>query len=55
MSLAGPLRARLDYRDPIDLGDEVVLAAFGCGDGRRCLAFTVGDRARAVASVEPLG
>jgi len=54
VSLAGPFRARLDYRDPIDLGDEVVLAGFDGGDDRRCLAFTVGGRARAVASVEPL-
>ena len=54
VSPAGPYRARLDYRDPIDLGDDVELAAFGFGDGRRCLAFVVGDRVRAVASVEPL-
>ncbi len=51
---AEPQRALLDYRDPVDLGDDVELAAFGFGDGRRCLAFVVGDRVRAVASVEPL-
>jgi len=54
VSLAGPYRARLEYRDPIDLGDEVVLAGFDGGEDRRCLAFTVGGRTRAVASVEPL-
>ena len=43
-SLTRPHRAKLDYRDPIDLGDEVELAAFDGGDGRRCLAFVVGDR-----------
>ncbi len=46
-----PLRAELDYRDPIDLGDRVELASFSPGDGRRCLAFVIGDRARAVAAV----
>ena len=50
-SLALPLRAELDYRDPIDLGDEVELAGFDGENGRRCLAFLVGDRVRAVASV----
>jgi len=54
VSLARPHRALLDYRAPIDLGDDVELAAFGGGDGRRCLAFVVGDRVRAVAAVEPL-
>ena len=54
MSPAGPYRARLDYRDPIDLGDEVELAGFRGGAGERLLAFEVGGRAKAVASVEPL-
>ena len=54
VSLAGPFRARLEYRDPLDLGDELVLAGFDGGDDRRCLAFMVGGRVRAVASVEPL-
>jgi len=54
VSLVEPHRARLDYRDPIDLEDDVALAGFDGGDGRRCLAFVVGGRARAVASVEPL-
>jgi len=51
---AVPSRAELDYRDPLDLGDEVELAAFAAGAEQRCLAFTVGDRVRAVASIEPL-
>jgi acyl-ACP thioesterase len=54
VSLAEPHRARLDYRDPIDLDDDVTVAGFDGGDSRRCLAFVVGGRARAVASVEPL-
>ena len=54
VSLAQPHRTLLDYRDPIDLGDAVDLAAFGFGAAQRCLAFVVGDRVRAVASVEPL-
>jgi acyl-ACP thioesterase len=53
-SLASPHRAELDYRDPIDLGDRVALATFDGEGNRRCLAFVVGDRVRAVASVEPL-
>lgn len=53
-SLVLPHRAFLDYREPIDLGDDVRLAEFD-GDGeRRCLAFVVGDRAKAVAALEPL-
>jgi acyl-ACP thioesterase len=53
-SLALPHRAVIDYRDPIDLGDDVELAGFRGGGERRCLAFLVGDRVNAVASVEPL-
>jgi len=52
--LALPHRALLDYRDPIDLGDDVELAGFSDGGERRCLAFLVGGRVNAVASVEPL-
>lgn len=49
-----PHRALLDYRDPVDLGDEVELVSFADADDRRCLAFVVGGRVRAVASVAPL-
>jgi acyl-ACP thioesterase len=47
-----PHRAELDYREPIDLGDELELV--GWDDGRRLFAFLAGDRVRAVAAVEPL-
>lgn len=53
-SLALPHRALLDYRDPIDLGDDLELADFSGGDERRYVAFVVGDRVKAVASVEAL-
>jgi hypothetical protein len=49
-----PLRAELDYRDPIDLDDRVHLVPFRDGDERRCLAFVVDNRVRAVAAVGPL-
>ena len=49
-----PHRARLYYRDPIDLDDRVELAAWSDEADCRNLAFVVGDRARAVAAVEPL-
>lgn len=48
-----PLRARLDYRHALDLGDPVELAS-RASDGRLELAFVVGDVAKAVALVEPL-
>jgi acyl-ACP thioesterase len=51
--LRAPSRARLDYRHPIDLGEDVELAervADGCLD----LAFLVGETVKAVARVEPL-
>jgi acyl-ACP thioesterase len=48
-----PLRARLDYRHPIDLGDKVELAD-AAHDGRYAVAFVVGDVVKAVARVEPL-
>ena len=54
VSLAAPVRAQLDYRDPIDLGDDVELAEWSESEGRRDVAFVVGDRVKAVASVEPL-
>jgi acyl-ACP thioesterase len=48
-----PLRAYLDYRQPIDLGDgvELVESAVGRGDGA-LLGFVVGDVVKAVARVE---
>ena len=50
---SAPCRARLDYRDPIDLGDEVELAAWEA-EGRSLLAFEAGGGVRAVAALEPL-
>jgi acyl-ACP thioesterase len=50
-ALAQPLRAELDYRDPIDLDDRVEITSFDDVSGRRCLAFVAGDRVRAVAAV----
>ena len=50
---SAPCRARLDYRDPIDLGDAVELAAWEA-DGRSLLAFEAGGKVRAVAALEPL-
>jgi len=48
-----PLRARLDYRHPIDLGDEVELVS-RLRDGHVAVAFVAGDVAKAVARVDPL-
>jgi acyl-ACP thioesterase len=48
-----PLRARIDYRDPLDLGDELELAVSGA-PGRLHVGFVAGARVKAVASVEPL-
>jgi acyl-ACP thioesterase len=48
-----PLRARLDHRHPLDLGDDVELVE-SKGDGHLALAFAVGDEAKAVALVERL-
>jgi acyl-ACP thioesterase len=52
-SLRRPHRARLDFRRPIDLGDELQLVEFPHGAGRG-IGFAVGGAARAVAVVEPL-
>jgi len=49
-----PLRGRLDYREPLDLGDELELAVSG-GPGRLYVGFSAAGRIKAVASVEPLG
>jgi acyl-ACP thioesterase len=50
---ARALRARLDYRDPIDLDDAVELAVSRDGD-RTTLALRADGRPKAVATVEPL-
>jgi acyl-ACP thioesterase len=50
----GPLRARLDYREPIDVDDELELAASADAD-RLAIGFVVAGRVKAVASVERLG
>jgi acyl-ACP thioesterase len=52
--LRRPHRARLDYRHPIDLGEQVELAEEVAG-GRYGAAFVVGRAVRAVAWVEELG
>jgi acyl-ACP thioesterase len=48
-----PLRASLDYRSPLDLGEPVELVHHA-GDGRLAVAFAVGGSIRAAARVEPL-
>jgi acyl-ACP thioesterase len=48
-----PLRARLDHRHAIDLGDDVELAVHAT-EARVSLAFVVRARARAVAVIEPI-
>ncbi len=51
--LRQPVRARLDYRHPIDLGEHVELAEVAEG-GRYGCAFAVGNVVKAVAWVETL-
>ena len=51
--LRAPVRARLDYRHPLDLGENVELVEWS-ENGRFDLAFVVGDVAKAVASVESI-
>jgi acyl-ACP thioesterase len=51
--LRRPHRARLDYRHPIDLGEDVELAE-ETGEGRYGAAFVVGETVKAVAWVEQL-
>jgi acyl-ACP thioesterase len=51
--LRRPLRARLDYRRPLDLGDDVEIAE-DAGDGGYGAAFLVGQDVRAIARLEPL-
>ena len=48
-----PLRARLDYRHPIDLGESVELSETA-HDDRYSVAFVVGSVVKAVAWVEAL-
>lgn len=48
-----PCRARLDYRHPVDLGDNVELVE-DAGDDRYVAAFVVGEDVRAVAALGPL-
>ena len=52
-NLREPLRAQLDYRHPIDLGDEVELVERVYGR-RYGAAFVVGEGVKAVAWIEPL-
>jgi acyl-ACP thioesterase len=51
--LRRPARASLDYRHPIDLGEEVQLAEY-VDNGRYALAFVVGAVVKAVSCVEQL-
>jgi acyl-ACP thioesterase len=51
--LRGPVRARLDYRHPLDLGEDVELVEASHGD-RYGAAFVVGEVVKAVAWVEPM-
>jgi len=45
---AGPLRAELDYREPIDLGEELELVTF-----ENCVALITSTAVKAVARVTP--
>lgn len=51
--LRSPHRASLDYRHPIDLGEDVAVAEH-VSDGRYGAAFVVGETTKAVAWVERL-
>lgn len=51
---SGPLRARLDYRHPIDLGDEVELAIASNG-AVLSVGYYAGGLVKAVAQVDGLG
>jgi acyl-ACP thioesterase len=48
-----PLRARLDFRAPLDLEDELELSV-AREAGRLDIGFVTATRVKAVASVEPL-
>jgi acyl-ACP thioesterase len=51
--LRKPFRALLDFRDPVDLGDELELSEYWDGPAL-VLGFCVDGSARAVARVEPV-
>jgi acyl-ACP thioesterase len=51
--LRAPCRAELDYRQPIDLGDEVDLVDFDHVDSP-CVAFATGETVKAVARLSTL-
>jgi acyl-ACP thioesterase len=48
LTVTGRLRAELDYRQPLELDDELELARFG-----NCLALVTGDGVKAVGRVTP--
>ena len=54
LELRQPLRASMDYGEPVDLGDDVALAETLDGDGYR-VAFLVNERVKASAQVQLLG
>jgi acyl-ACP thioesterase len=49
-----PLRALLDYRHPIDVGDDVQIMEWPVGDAAVHLAFVTADVVKAVARFGPL-
>ena len=49
LPVAGRLRAELDYRQPLDLEDELELATFD-----NCLALLSEDAVKAVARIDPI-
>lgn len=53
VDLAFPVRARLDYRHPIDLGEDVELVEFSDG-GSYAVGFLASGVVKAVASIEQL-
>ena len=48
LPVTGRVRAELDYRQPIDLGEQIEIVTFG-----GCVALVAGDVVKAVASVTP--
>jgi acyl-ACP thioesterase len=48
LPVAGRLRAELDYREPIDLGEEIELVTY-----EGCVALVASDAVKAVARVTP--
>jgi acyl-ACP thioesterase len=49
--LGRPLRARLEFREPLDRGDAVELAVVG-DDHRLDVGFVVDSRVKAVAAID---